>query len=134
MGDSMTMDCGDGLIVMGNTAQDLSQTQSKQNMDFLNSAQTFFDPITKPIRNAQAVVRQPITEAISESISKTGQISVEMNQFRERVVQDFTKLGNRASSIGDNASISIEKGISSIQAIGDNPELLTHVIPYPLEL
>ena len=130
----MTMDCGDGLIVMGNTAQDLSQTQSKQNMDFLNSAQEFFDPITKPIRNAQAVVRQPITEAISESISETGQISVEMNQFRERVVQDFTKLGNRASSIGDNASISIEKGISTIQAIGDNPELLTHVIPYPLEL
>ena len=92
----MAMNCGDGVIEMGNTAQDLSQTQSNQNMDFLNSAQEFFDPITKPIRNAQAVLRQPITEAISESISKTGQISVEMNQFRERVIQDFTNIDNRA--------------------------------------
>jgi len=133
MGDSMEMDCGDGVIVMSNRAQDLSQTQPKQNMDFLNSAQDFFNPTTKPILNAQAVIRQPITDAISESFSKADQISGETNRFRVRVAQDFTNIDNRASSIGDKASMRIEEGISTIQAISDNPELLTQIISHPLE-
>ena len=97
-------------------------------MDFLNSAQEFFDPITKPIRNAQVVVSQPITDAISGSYTTAGKISGEMNQFRERVVQDLTNVGNLASSIGDQASTSIEKSMSTIQAIGDHPELFPQMV------
>ena len=63
-------------------------------MDFFNSAQEFFDPITKPIRNAQAVVSQPMTDATLGTFSTAAKIVEEMNQVRERTGHNFTRIGN----------------------------------------
>ena len=125
--------------------------QSNLNMDF-SIPPRFLNPITNSTRNALAVVRQPMADAITGTFSTAGQINGEMNQFGERVGQDFTRIGNVVTSFGDYVSMSVEEDISAIhaigknpellpqtgvqlgEAIGENPELLTHMVPVPFEV
>jgi hypothetical protein len=118
--------------VEGITARDHSQTQSNPRMDFLNSAQEFFDPITKPIRNTHADFSNSMTNsmmggvrAVQDMLATTDQIITDTREFGEDFVGDIR---NAATLVGEGMSRGVERQISTVEAIGDNPGMLPTMV------
>ena len=97
-------------------------------MDFLNSAQEFFDPITKPIRNSHADFSNSMmggVQGFQDMLATTGQIITDTREFGEDFVGDIR---NAATLVGEGVSRGVERQISTVEAIGDNPGMLPTMV------
>ena len=94
-------------------------------MDFFNSVQQVFDPITKPIQHAQDQLTNSMSAASHDMISMTGQVFDDTVEFNQRLVDNFT---NAVLAIENGMVTGVESQLSMVEAIGNNPEILPIMI------